>query len=164
MKPSSALFFLLSTQFISAAPFPSHFSVCWRFRSCRNALAENIPHLHSSAIEKAILGVQEPLGELHAPSQEHTSFEAVDLSAFTDRESLADTTAHHSINHWKKCPQDRLAFPPNDDGRAFSCHEQKTRLSCIHSREEGELLVLGIVMLSIIALIAWEVVGLLDGL
>lgn len=163
MKLSSALFFLLSAQFTSAAPFPSHFSVCWRFRSCRHALADNMPHLPSSAIEKAILSVQESLDDLRAPSKEHTSFEAVDFRAFTESEPLADATAHQSINDWKNCQQNRLVFPAIDDSRGFSRLEQK-RLSCIHSREERELLVLGIVILAIIALVAWELVGLLDGL
>jgi hypothetical protein len=92
-------------------------------------------------------------------SKEDASFKAIGSSLSTCTKTLVDATGQYR----GRGPA-RLTFQANGDVCALSCYEQMKRFSIIDSREYSELLVVGIVVLSILALVAWEAVGMLDGL
>lgn len=166
MRPSSPLSLLLFIHLISATPVPNLRPDCQTSGTCRNEHTDNLKQRSSypdlpvaalnSAFYKSSPQEQKPVKDLISAMD--SSPKTISSSDATSVETVVFTVTQYPRKDWKTTYQQESL--PDDSMHALPW----TRVSWKDTRQDSDLLVVGIVVLFIIALIAWEAVGRLERL
>lgn len=172
MRPSSPLSLLLFIRLISATPVPDLRSDCQTLGTCRYDATESVkprislpdetlPAVRASAFinERNALARAPPVEEPVSAREIDSAPKTISSGDASYVETVVFPAAQYPSSDGKTANQQEAQA---DDSELAPSRKKVSWTS--RSREDSELLVVGIVVLFVVALVAWETVGTLDRL